>query len=110
MSPSQLLGEPITVDCDLWALAATAVAMLLGRSPFESDNPSLTIVNTLQGETPRPTVLCPGVAPDLDVWAQIAFSRQAHERFVSATELAVAFADAARGDLGFSFADDRPIP
>jgi|GEM_PF-3723396 len=110
MSPSQLLGEPITVDCDLWALAATAVAMLVGRSPFESDNPSLTIVNTLQGETPRPTALRPGLEPDLDVWAQVAFSRQPHERFISATELALAFSDAARGDLGFSFVDEHPTP
>jgi serine/threonine-protein kinase len=84
--------------------------MLVGRSPFESDNPSLTIVNTLQGETPRPTALRPGLEPDLDVWAQVAFSRQPHERFISATELALAFSDAARGDLGFSFVDEHPTP
>lgn len=95
MSPSQLLGEPATLDCDLWALAATAVAALIGRSPFEEEIQSLTIINTLQAPAPQLSLLRPGLPRALDFWAETAFSRDENARFASATELAYAFAVAA---------------
>lgn len=102
MSPSQLLGEQATVDCDLWALAATAVAALIGRSPFEEEIQSLTILNTLQAPPPQLSMLREGLPRALDAWAETAFSRVETERFGSASELAYTFSVAATSGSHFS--------
>jgi serine/threonine protein kinase len=39
MAPEQITGEPLTASADVFALAVTTHEFLLGRRPFEGDNP-----------------------------------------------------------------------
>ena len=96
MSPAQLMGDPATRECDLWALAATAVAALTGSSPFDAAVPSVAILSTLQGPPPRPSTLRAGLPAALDAWAETAFTRERERGFKSAGELASAFGAAVR--------------
>jgi eukaryotic-like serine/threonine-protein kinase len=94
MSPEQLLGEPISPACDVWALGVIFVQVLTGRHPFSRDNPG-AITHAILNVAPEGADLLP-VALQPVVYKALA--KQVDRRHPSAKEFLIQL-DAARAEL-----------
>lgn len=83
MAPEQILGEPISARCDVWALGVVLVQLLTGTHPFYRDNAAAMTFAILNqppaGLELLPPVLCP--------IAYRALAKQAEHRYPTAKEL-----------------------
>ena len=100
MSPEQAQGQEVDARSDVFALGAVAYRALTGRRPFTgSDTPQL-LYQVVYAQPIRPRELMPSIPRDVEHALAIALAKKADDRFTNAVELAMAFADAARGALG----------
>jgi serine/threonine protein kinase len=91
MSPEQVV-EPSLVDlqCDLWALAATAFEALTGQVPTQGRDARDVFLNLLGGHLFSIRAY-PGLPRALGPFFDRAFARNAQDRFESAAAMATAF-------------------
>ncbi|WP_304941281.1 MULTISPECIES: serine/threonine-protein kinase [unclassified Tsukamurella] len=62
-APEQLADEAVDGRTDQYALAATALTLLTGRSPFAGTTPGAVISRKMRGEVPRAADTDPRLAP-----------------------------------------------
>ena len=95
MSPEQARGSRL-VDhrSDLWSLAVIAYRALTGQLPFVGDDIADLIVKICTETAPPPSQVEPSLGPDVDAFFAQALARAADDRFQTARELAIAFANA----------------
>ncbi|MBI4700981.1 MAG: serine/threonine protein kinase [Deltaproteobacteria bacterium] len=93
LNPEQLAG---TADpdwrADLWALAVVAYVALTGRLPFRAETLGLLLVRLLDGTFKPPSRRRADLPAEVDAWFVRALARDPSQRFGSARELALAFA------------------
>jgi hypothetical protein len=115
MSPEQLQGKALDGRTDLFSLAAVAFESLTGQKPFQGNNVTQIIDNTLQGNRPSCTALNPELTHTLEVEFERALAVRPSMRFESAEEMILHLFQAAGGGkaarpasrLSFSTKADR---
>lgn len=83
MAPEQVLGEPISPACDVWAFGVILVQMLTGIHPFFREN-AAAMTFAILNQPPSSVHLLP---PPLRPVAYKALSKQPEHRYPTAKEL-----------------------
>lgn len=83
MAPEQVLGEPISPACDVWAFGVILVQMLTGIHPFFREN-AAAMTFAILNQPPSSVDLLP---PSLRPVAYKALSKQPDHRYPTAKEL-----------------------
>jgi serine/threonine protein kinase len=112
MSPEQARGHrQVDHRTDLWALAVLAFECLTGRHPFESETLGDLVVQICTGEPPVPSSVATLPAA-FDDWFSRGVSKEPHDRFASAAEMASALHELlAAAQLGGAYrARSEPAP
>lgn len=94
-APEQLADEAVDGRTDQYALAATALTLLTGRSPFAGTTPGAVISRKMRGEVPRAAEADPRLAP-LDRALAVGMSADPNRRFRTCTDFARALETEAR--------------
>jgi eukaryotic-like serine/threonine-protein kinase len=98
MSPEQAIGlKTIDFSTDLWSLAVVLYQCVVGSLPFGGDTVGALFVAIDRAEFAPPSILMPGLAPEIDAFFTTALARKASDRFPSARAFADAFERAALG-------------
>ncbi|MBM4376882.1 MAG: protein kinase [Deltaproteobacteria bacterium] len=105
MSP-ELVLEDRSVDyrADLWALAVVLYVSVTGQLPYQGKTLGQLCLNLVNKRPPAPSLLRSDLPPGADTWFLRALNRDAKQRFGSARDMALTFAEAgganaARADL-----------
>jgi serine/threonine-protein kinase len=109
MSPEQVLGEPIGVQADVWALSVTLHELIAGRRPFVGP----TVQHVLRAILRDPPPVLPNADAELAMIVQRGLARDPAQRWASARDLGAALGAwlAARGvddDVGSSIRMEAP--
>lgn len=105
MSPEQILGNPVDVRTDVYALGSLTYHMLVGNPPFSGASPSAILTRHLEDHPPYPS-LHGDVSPAFDSVVTRAMSKEPAQRFAGVDELLAAY----RAALGPSSIDDVAAP
>jgi len=92
MSPEQARGKPVDHRVDIYSVGLSLYVALTGVSPFERDAPNESLMALLTEEVPPPSMLEPGIPPDLEKVVLRAMAREPDERFARVEELHAALA------------------
>ena len=91
-SPEQLLGEPLDVRADIYAVGATLYYLLSGKLPYESDNAVRLVANVLSGGAVPLSARRPDLPKALDALVMKCLARAREDRFADYAELHEALA------------------
>jgi len=101
MSPEQVVAaSEVDLQCDLWALAATAFEALSGQLPVHGRDVRELFLNLLGGRVSAIRHKFPGVPEALRPFFERAFARRTVDRYESAAAMATAFQRAAKESVG----------
>jgi len=93
VAPETIDGKPTDARSDLYSLGVVFYEALTGRRPFSADTP-FAILRKHLNETPtRPTLLRPGLPPELERIVLRLLSKRAEERHPGADELVIELRD-----------------
>ncbi|MBI5488373.1 MAG: protein kinase [Deltaproteobacteria bacterium] len=93
MSPEQASGcKDLDQRADLYAVGVMLYEMLVGRRPFEGDTYNALLAAILTRDPPRPRALCPDIPEALEAVVLRAMSREAAQRFPTASDFLHALA------------------
>jgi serine/threonine-protein kinase len=93
MAPEQAQGRAVGPAVDVYALGAVAFRALTGEPPFRGTDMGTILYRVIHTEPPRASKLA-GLPPAVDAVLARALSKSPSDRPTSATELAIALADA----------------
>jgi serine/threonine-protein kinase len=93
MAPEQAQGGEVGPAVDVYALGAVAFRALTGEPPFRGTDMGTVLYRVIHTEAPRASKLV-GVSAAVDAVFARALAKSPSERPTSATELAIALADA----------------
>ncbi|MBN1430832.1 MAG: serine/threonine-protein kinase [Anaerolineae bacterium] len=85
----------ITTAVDIYALGVILFQALTGQTPFQSDSPVRLLQMHINDPVPSPRSLNPEITPAVEAVILRALSKAPAARFKSATDLSVAFTNAA---------------
>jgi eukaryotic-like serine/threonine-protein kinase len=101
MAPEQARGDPdIDHRTDIYAVGVMAYEMFCGRPPFTGPTYIALLTQHLTEQPPRPSTICPGIAPELEAFLLRALEKDRMRRFGSMSEMAAALAAFAGGAMG----------
>lgn len=94
MSPEQIRAvKDIDYRTDLWSLGVIVFHAATGRLPFSGEAIGDIFAKILIDPLPVATSLCPDLPPSIDAFFERALARKPLNRFSSAREMTVAFAE-----------------
>jgi serine/threonine-protein kinase len=94
LSPEQIMGETVSSRTDIFALGFMIYEMLTGKHPFGSvKNRVQLMMAMLQQDIPPITDIDPMIADDMNMLLQRATSKQAEERYPTASALGRHFSE-----------------
>jgi WD40 repeat protein len=90
MSPEQAAGrrDKLGPASDVYSLGTMLYELLIGQPPLVGDSDLETMVRLQQDEPPRPSRIRPGVPRDLETICLKCLSKEPHDRYATAAELA----------------------
>lgn len=92
MAPEQARAEVVDERADVYAVGAVLYNLLTGQRPFDSDDPTRTLIMLLTEELPPVRASNPLVPPQLDAVIRRCLSKTKEERFASMADLEAALA------------------
>jgi hypothetical protein len=85
MAPEQALGEPVTVQTDLYAVGVLAFELLIGRAPFaDTETPVAVLMRQVSDPIPPVGEVRPDIDPRLSDWIGRLLAKDPAERTPSA--------------------------
>lgn len=90
MAPEQWRGQTVTAQTDQYALATVAYAMLTGRLPFEADSVASLAALMVHEEAPAAGMFNARLNPEVDKVLRKALSKNAHARYPTCGDFALA--------------------
>jgi serine/threonine protein kinase len=87
MSPEQCKAEELDARSDLYSLGATYFALLVGRAPYEEENPLQVMFAHCARPIPDPRKMKPGIPDWCVAILQRAMAKQRSQRYVSAAQM-----------------------
>ncbi len=99
MSPEQAAGLDATHRSDVFSFGAVVYRALTGQPAFSGPDTPQVLYQVVYRNPPQPSVLMPGLPPDLDIVLAIAMAKDPADRFASALDLTSALRAAAKGKL-----------
>jgi hypothetical protein len=91
MAPEQAQGLPVDHRADLWALGVVLYRALVGRRPFEGDNPTVVLLAICSRAHPEPSTVDVALPPAADAFFRKALAKDPDDRFPSARAMAECF-------------------
>jgi serine/threonine-protein kinase len=108
MSPEQAHGaKRVDHRTDLWSLGVIAYFCLTGRLPFIAAGTGHILVKLCTEEPPPPSEIQPDLPPEVDAFMNRALAKEPDERFQTAREMGMVFAELADQSLS-SFGTSTP--
>jgi len=90
MSPEQARGEKVDRRSDIFSLGVVLYELLTGRSLYRVEEGRELLELVRQASIEAPSVIAPGVPPELEMIVMRALSRNREDRFQTAREFAAA--------------------
>ena len=91
MAPEQARGDPdIDHRTDIYAVGVMAYEMFCGQPPFTGPTYIALLTQHLMQPPPRPSVVCPGIAPEIDAFLMKSLEKDRNLRYGSMAEMAAA--------------------
>jgi Protein kinase domain len=100
IAPEQAEGGRGDYRSDLYAVGVMLFQVLTGRLPYNAATPLGVMLDHLQAPIPRPSALCPDLAPAWDTVIARALAKQPDARYRSAAALEAAIGNVQRGVSG----------
>ncbi|MFV0260176.1 MAG: Stk1 family PASTA domain-containing Ser/Thr kinase [Acidimicrobiales bacterium] len=86
-SPEQAQGQTLDQRSDLYSLGVVLFEMLTGRRPFTGDSPVAVAFQHVEEAPPTVRSLAPEVPEELDAIAAVLLSKDANDRYPTASDL-----------------------
>lgn len=99
MSPEQARGSRVDHRSDLFSFGLVLYRAMTGRPPFSAPNLPQVMFDLVYRHPERPSSGLDHVPTDVDHVFAVCLAKDPDQRFADARELALAFADATRGEL-----------
>ncbi len=104
MAPEQARGQDVDLRADVFGLGAVAYRVLTGSPPFRGADTPAILFEVVYRQVSQPSQLVTDLTVDIDRVLAIAMAKRPNDRFESASALAAALSDAAKGTLSPSLA------
>jgi serine/threonine-protein kinase len=89
MSPEQASGKEVDTRTDIYSLGAVMYEMLVGRKPFQTDDPDKLLQQIAYKAPPAPNQIDPKIPGVLSRIAMKAMSKRPEKRYQSAEKMAL---------------------
>ncbi len=99
MAPEQARGECTDQRSDLFSFGAVLYRALTGQPPFRGKDTPQILFDVVYRAPRQPTLIVPGLPPDVELVLGIALAKRPADRFASGAELAAALRAARAGTL-----------
>jgi serine/threonine protein kinase/DNA-binding beta-propeller fold protein YncE len=93
MAPEQIAGRDVDGRADVYSLGAVLYQALVGRPPFEGDDPITVAFRQVQAAPAAPSTIRDGIPPDWEELILRALAKAPADRFPSAAAIEHAIAD-----------------
>jgi eukaryotic-like serine/threonine-protein kinase len=99
LSPEQARGETVDARSDLYSTGCLLYELVTGRPPFRGDSAISVAYQHVRETAPAPSVVAPGLPPEIDAVVLAALAKHPDERYQSADQMRAAILDVLAGRL-----------
>jgi predicted Ser/Thr protein kinase len=111
MAPEQALGDPVTLQTDLYAVGVLAFELLVGRAPFaDTETPVAVLMRQVSDPIPRVSEVRADVDPRLSDWIGRLLAKDPADRTPSADVAREELDEIALAMLGPRWARESRLP
>ncbi|MEO7022452.1 MAG: protein kinase [Ktedonobacteraceae bacterium] len=98
LAPERALGQPVDRRADIYSLGIVLFQMLTGQLPFAGSSAISTAIMHTEDKPPRPSILLPGLAPEIEAVILRSIAKNPMHRYNTAGDFARALREAAKYD------------